>query len=205
MGEGVPGLEHVDKGLDDLVRALHLLHRAQGRAVEDVRIVVAGSVPVRHGPGKPYEIRNRLHLARIRRSIRRWGLTERVVFTGYVPAGEITAWFGLAAAAVLPYRRNEQSGVASLATGAGTPLLVSDVGGLAEMAGAMAWSFPPRAPDQLARTLAGFLQESQPGGPKVRDDSTAPSLAEVASKTLSLYRGCRSDASPAAEREMVHA
>ncbi len=194
------GFIHVDKGLDDLVRALHLLQSSQGEAVEDVRIVVAGSVPVRQGPGKPYEIRNRLYLARIRRSILRWGLTERVVFTGYVPAGEIAAWFRLAAAAVLPYRRSEQSGVASLAAGAATPLLISDVGGLAEMAGATRWSFPPRAPEQLARTLACFLRESHPRAPKVRDDLTAPGVAEVASKTLSLYRGCRSDANRTAER-----
>jgi hypothetical protein len=73
------------------------------------------------------------------------------------------------------------------------------------MAGAARWSFPPRAPDQLARTLADFLRESHPRAQKVRQDLTAPSVAEVARETLSLYHGCRPDAGPIAEREVSYA
>jgi glycosyltransferase involved in cell wall biosynthesis len=183
------GFLHVDKGLDDLVHAFHLLDAGEGAAIGDVRLVVAGEVPVRNGPGKPYELRNRIHVARIRRSIARWGLSDRVVFTGYVPSGEMAAWFRLASAVVLPYRRNEQSGVANLAAGLGAPLLVSEVGGLTELAATTGWSFPPRDPDELARTLAAFLRTE--GEPGIRSSGAfAPSMAEIARETLALYDGC---------------
>ena len=75
------GFIHVDKGLDDLVAALRLLPR------DDVRLVVAGDVRRRQGVWRVFELRDRLHLRRVRRLIARHGLGERVVFTGYVPAG----------------------------------------------------------------------------------------------------------------------
>src|SRR5437763_7091735 len=140
------GFIHVDKGLDDLVVALSRLPR-------DVRLAVAGQVRRRSGPFKPFEWRDRLHLRRVRRLIRRHGLGDRVAFAGYVPEGDVRAWFELAEAAVLPYRRIEQSGVANLAAAAGTPVLASEVGGITEV-GDPRWRFPARDPERLAAVLA---------------------------------------------------
>jgi glycosyltransferase involved in cell wall biosynthesis len=78
------------------------------------------------------------------------------VFAGYVPEGEVRAWFELAEAAVLPYRRIEQSGVANLAAAAGTPVLASEVGGITEI-GSPRWRFPARDPERLAAVLTDFL------------------------------------------------
>jgi glycosyltransferase involved in cell wall biosynthesis len=97
------GFIHVDKGLDDLVTALRLVPG-------DVRLVVAGDVRERQSVFRFFELRDRLHLRRVRQLIDRYGLDDRVVFTGYVPAGEVRPWFELAEAAVLPYTRIEQSG-----------------------------------------------------------------------------------------------
>src|SRR5439155_6166411 len=88
------GFIHVDKGLDDLVDALARLGR------RDVRLAVAGTVRRRQGVFRVFELRDRAHLRRVRRLIRRCGLDDRVVFAGYVPEGEVRAWFELAAAAV---------------------------------------------------------------------------------------------------------
>src|ERR1700722_5700360 len=115
------GFIHVDKGVSDLLRAAGTLTREGGLA--EVRIVIAGEVRRRVGVLRPFELRDRLYLRQLNRIIADEGLQEHVVFTGYVPSGEVRSWFDLASVAVLPYHRIEQSGAGSLARGAGTPLL----------------------------------------------------------------------------------
>jgi glycosyltransferase involved in cell wall biosynthesis len=177
------GFIHVDKGLDDLVNALHLM-----RERKDVKLVVAGDVRARSGPFKIFELRDRLHLRRVRRLIRRFGIDQRVVFTGYVPAGEMRTWFGLAEAAVLPYTRIEQSGVANLAAAAGTPVLASRVGGLVQEGSDPRWSYPASDPRQLASVLEDFL--TQPGAREqaAGEQPPAPELSAVVRTTIDLYR-----------------
>jgi glycosyltransferase involved in cell wall biosynthesis len=183
------GFIHVDKGLDDLVEALHRL-RSQDGAAGDVRLVVAGTVRPRRGVLRLFSLRDRRHLRRVRRLVRRHDLGEHVHFTGYVPAGEIAPWFELADAAVLPYRRIEQSGVAGLAAAAGTPVLPSRVGGLVSDEETARWSYPPRDPARLARVLADFLRRARSAGEPRRSASAAPGeLATVAAATEALYGG----------------
>jgi glycosyltransferase involved in cell wall biosynthesis len=174
------GFIHVDKGLDDLIGGLHLLPRS-----EDVKLVVAGDVRRRSGPFRFFELRDRLHLRKVRRLIARHGLTDQVVFTGYVPSGEIRTWFELADAAVLPYTRIEQSGVANLAAAAGTPVLASRVGGLVQEGSDSRWSYPASDPQALADVLQDFL--SQPDR-RAALPEPAPELASVVETTIDLYR-----------------
>jgi glycosyltransferase involved in cell wall biosynthesis len=173
------GFIHVDKGLDDLIGALHVLPRS-----EDVKLVVAGDVRRRSGPFRFFELRDRLHLHRVRRLIARHGLTDQVVFTGYVPSGEIRTWFELAEAAVLPYTRIEQSGVANLAAAAGTPVLASRVGGLVQEGSDPRWSYPAGDPERLAAVLADFLSQSDKAAAL---QEPAPELGAVVKTTIDLY------------------
>lgn len=173
------GFIHVDKGLDDLINALHLLPRT-----EDVKLVVAGDVRRRSGPFRFFELRDRLHLRRVRRLIARHGLGDRVVFTGYVPSGEIRTWFELAEAAVLPYTRIEQSGVANLAAAAGTPVLASRVGGLVQDGSDPRWSYPASDPQRLAGVLADFLSQRDKAAAL---QEPAPELSAVVKTTIDLY------------------
>ncbi len=181
------GFIHVDKGLADLIRAADLLRRARGTEVDDVCIVVAGAVRRRRGMFRIFELRDALHLRRVRRLIARLGLERVVVFRGYVPRGEIKPWFELAHAAVLPYRRIEESGVANLARRAGTPVVATDVGELAAVASEPDWSCPPRSPASLARSIELCLNARRPElpelGPRAIDD--------VVASTLALYRANR--------------
>ena len=173
------GFIHVDKGLDDLIEALHLLPRS-----EDMKLVVAGDVRRRSGPFRFFELRDRLHLRKVRRLIARHGLTDRVVFTGYVPSGEIRTWFELAEAAVLPYTRIEQSGVANLAAAAGTPVLASRVGGLVQEGSDPRWSYPAGDPERLAGVLADFLSQRDK---RAALQEPAPELSAVVKTTIDLY------------------
>jgi len=174
------GFIDVDKGISDLIDAAGRL-RAVG-ALGGITVVVAGAARRRFGPLRVFEARDRLYLRSLRRAVARLGLHGDVRFTGFVPASEIRAWFDLATVAVLPYRRIEQSGVGSLASAAGTPLLTSDVGELAKLSTYP--PVPPGDPEALAGQLRRALETPaeaaavrRPGG----------DLGDVVSETARLY------------------
>jgi glycosyltransferase involved in cell wall biosynthesis len=178
------GFIHVDKGLGDLVGALHAL---PVDTREDVTVVVAGEVRRRRGAFRAFEVRDHLHLRAVRRRVRHLGLEGAVAFTGYVDPGEIRPWFQAADVAVLPYRRIEQSGVANIAAELGTPVVASTAGDLASEIGA-AWAAPPAAPDELAAAIAAALSTPRAQRPPARG-ADAASMAQIADRTLDVYGG----------------
>jgi len=110
----------------------------------------------------------------------------------FVSDAEMAACFARADLVVLPYREADQSGVAFTALAAGTPLLLSDVGGFPELAATgAARTFP--AGDALALRTA--LQEllSDPGAlatmaERARAAAAGPySWDAIAHRTLGLY------------------
>ena len=129
------GFIHVDKGLSDLVRALCLLRDSGFPGLDSIKLIVAGTVRRRSGIFRIFEFRDQIHLQRTLGTARRGGVDKNICLTGYVPETEIAGWFRAAMAAVLPYRRTEQSGVAALANAFGLPVLASTVGGLRELYG----------------------------------------------------------------------
>lgn len=181
------GFVHVDKGLPDLVRALGLLRRADPSAAGQVRVVIAGAVRRRHGPMRLFEARDRLHLRVALWRAGRLGVREQFVLTGYVPDSEVAGWFAAAEAAVLPYWRIEESGVAGLAVALGVPVLASQVGGLAELFGDGPWTFPARDPGRLAQVLADFLAAPPELRDTARRDRQAADVTAVAAATMALY------------------
>lgn len=182
------GFIHVNKGLQDLVRAIGLLRASGAVPVDDVRLVVAGEVRPRNGLFRVFAVRDRVHLWRIVRRARREGTWQHLVMTGYVPDGDIAGWFRAAEAAVLPYRRTEQSGVAGLAAAFGVPVLASTAGGLGEHFAGSRWIFPPRSPESIAKVLADFFSAplEQRGHGSHHPHSAA--LAEVVKATLDVYQ-----------------
>ncbi len=182
------GFIHVDKGLDDLVQALGILRQTDPAAVEGVMLVVAGTVRSRRGVFRAFELRDRLHLLRVLRLARRSGLLEHVRLTGYVADGDIAGWFSMAEAVVLPYRRIEQSGVASLARSLGAPVLSSTAGGLAEQFAGSKWTFPPGSPGDLARSLGLFLSACRPEREVAPVVGHVDDLSSITTRTLGLYR-----------------
>lgn len=150
------GFIHVDKGLDDLVHAVALLRGGDPRWA-DLRLAVAGEVRTRSGAFRAFEARDRLHLRRIHRDARRFGVHDAIVESGYVPAGEVRPWFDVAEAVVLPYKAIEQSGVASMAAAVGAPMLTSTTGTLAAEFGDPRWPLPAGDPVGIATAIGGFL------------------------------------------------
>lgn len=182
------GFIHVDKGLPDLVRAVGRLRRS-GHLPGAVKVVIAGAVRRRNGPMRAFEAWDRLHLRQALWLARRLGVRDRLVLTGYVPDAEVAGWFDAAEAAVLPYRRIEQSGVAGLAVALGVPVLASQVGGLDELFGGTPWTFPARDPARLGQTLAAFLSSPRESQHANYPISQAADLPAVAAATLRTYVG----------------
>ena len=82
----------------------------------------------------------------------------------YLPEGQVGALFARADVAVLPYREIDQSGVLFTALGAGTPLVLSAVGGFPEIAAAGAAELvAPGDPAALHDALARLLAEPAAG------------------------------------------
>jgi glycosyltransferase involved in cell wall biosynthesis len=181
------GFVHVDKGLQDLVGAVSALHRSDAALMDGARVVIAGAVRRRHGVFRAFEARDHLHLRRVLRLARRNGVREHLILTGYVPDREVAAWFQMAEAVVLPYRRIEQSGVAGLAVALNVPVLASQVGGLDEQFGGGPWIFPARDPAALSSVLARFLSTpTDAHGPAVTRREPLD-VAAVAATTLEAY------------------
>lgn len=90
-----------------------------------------------------------------------FGLADQVTIVNqYVPDGVLSGYVKLADAVVLPYRNATQSGVAQLSLGHGTPVITTDVGGLAEVVHHKHTGLvvPPRNPQELAKAIDYFFE-----------------------------------------------
>jgi len=107
----------------------------------------------------------------------------------FVSGAELAGAFEAADLVVLPYREIDQSGVLFTALAFGKPLLLSDVGGFGEIAGAEL--VPPGDPDALAAALSALLADPA----KLASMAAASRAAtdgplgwdSIAQRTLALY------------------
>lgn len=125
------------KGLAVLIEAL--------QALPDVALLVVGEF---------YEDEQMY-----RRMIGTHGLADRVVIVSdYVPNEHVARYFSAADAVILPYRSATQSGIAQIAYNFNKPVIVTDVGGLAEVVreGKTGFTVPPDDPKALAAAIRKF-------------------------------------------------
>lgn len=132
------------KGLHVLLDALPQV----AQALPGVRLLVAGEF---------YDDPSSYHA-----QIETHGLQEHVcLHAGYIPADDVPTFFAAADVVVQPYVSATQSGVAQIAFHFDKPLIITDVGGLAEVvphehAGLVV---PPEDPDALAAAIIRYFQQ----------------------------------------------
>jgi D-inositol-3-phosphate glycosyltransferase len=132
------------KGLHVLLESLSTVRER----LPAVRLVVAGEF---------YEDE-----AKSRQFVEARGLREHVLFhPEYIPNDRVSLYFSAADVVVQPYVSATQSGVAQVAFHFGRPLIVTDVGGLAEIvpherAGLVV---PPDDPGALGRAIVRYFDE----------------------------------------------
>jgi D-inositol-3-phosphate glycosyltransferase len=164
------------KGLDILLEAL-----ADARvAALPLKLLIAGEF---YEDAAPYEA-----------IIQRYRLEDRLVrATDFIPNERVADYFCAADMVIQPYKNATQSGVSQVAYHFGRPMLVTDVGGLAELipAGVVGYVVPPTATaiadalvdfyanDREETLAAGVQQEAK----KFSWEVMLAALKEVASRT----------------------
>ena len=132
-------------------KGLHVLLESMPHVVEalpEAHLVVAGEF---------YDDEDRC-----RALIDRHGLREHVhLYADYIPDAEVARYFSAADVVVQPYASATQSGVAQIAFHFDKPVILTDVGGLAqvvphEKAGLVV---PPENPEALAEAIVRFFTE----------------------------------------------
>ena len=139
------GLIRDYKGLDLLLKAYADKRLRQ----ENVRLIVAGEFY--SGSDKYFEMEKEL------------GLEGLIIWkSDFVPNSEVRYCFGAADLIVQPYKSATQSGVAQIAYHFEKPMLVTDVGGLAEIVpdGVAGYVVEPDA-TQIADRLVDFFKEDK--------------------------------------------
>jgi glycosyltransferase involved in cell wall biosynthesis len=176
------------KGVDTLLRALHILVSGPQQALSPVLLFIGGQT----GASDPTNV---AYLAQIEGLIAELGLGERVHWTGYVPAEEVTASFQAADLCVLPYRDGVSflHGTLHAALAHGVPIITTrprvQLPELVE--GRNACLVPPEQPQALAEAITRLAAEPE----LCRTLGTgAQALSElfrwetIAADTLELYR-----------------
>lgn len=132
-------------------KGLHVLLEALPQVLEtlpDLHLVVAGEA---------YD-----DPARYRRLITEHGVEEHVHwYDEYIPSSEVPTFFCAADLIVQPYVSATQSGVAQIATHFEVPIVVTDVGGLAETVPHEEVGFvvPPEDPPAIADAVVRFFRD----------------------------------------------
>lgn len=172
----------VEKGVQTAIWAL-------ARLEEPVHLVVAGKGPME---------------AELERLAARLGVADRVHFVGRVTDAEKEAWLENAVAGLVP-SHYEPFGITALEVMAqGTPVIVSDTGGLAEIVtgGADGLKVPPGHVEALAGAMASLLRDPEQarrlglaGRTTVQRRFAWPAIA---AETVAVYRSalCRRSQSP---------
>lgn len=133
------------KGLDLLIEALG---QPEVKA-QNIHLIVAGEF---------YESE-----AKYKELIQKRGLADRVIVrSDYIPQEEVKAYFCAADLVAQTYRTATQSGVTQIAYHFERPMLVTDVGGLAEIVpdGKVGYVVKPQ-PDAIAGALLRFFTENK--------------------------------------------
>lgn len=138
------GMLRRDKGLEDLFQAVR---RARDT---EFRLVVAGH-PTEYTPEAVESL------------VAQAGISDRVILRlGYVPDGDVPAYFGASDALILPYNTSYTGSSGPLAKGAcayGRPAIVSDVAEMGQIARREGFGMVSRPgdPASLAQAITAFL------------------------------------------------
>jgi len=141
------GLIRKYKGLDLLLRAFALARQE----IEGLKLMVAGEFY--SGKEEYMEL------------IAKLGLNDSILLRDqFIPSGEVKYYFSLADLVVQPYRTATQSGISQIAYHFGNPMLVTDVGGLAEIVPhQQAGYVTPVEEEEISNAIKDFFQNNRAG------------------------------------------
>jgi D-inositol-3-phosphate glycosyltransferase len=175
------------KGMDTLVKAAALLRDQHGWTANDLQVVIGG------GPSEDDDVASMEELARLRRLAADLNLGNRVRFEGPIAQQRLPAYYCAADVCVVPSLYESFGLVAVEALACGTPVVASDVGGLALTVrdGVNGFHAPVRDERRFAEQIDQLLKD--PGLRQRLGNQAAVSARDyrwsaVADRILHMYR-----------------
>ncbi len=175
------------KGLDVLVEAIRLMHQTDVLREHPFCLAIIGG-----GPYDNSEADESLEMSRIKDLTDKAGLHDFVTFLGRKSQDSLPYYYSAAEAVVVPSQYESFGMVALEAMACGTPVVASQVGGLAYLVqdGVTGYTVPVDEPAELARKLISIIVDeklrTQLGGQAVR---VAQDYAweKIAARLLAVY------------------
>jgi D-inositol-3-phosphate glycosyltransferase len=142
------------KGVDNILRALHLIYQARPDLLDDARLVVIGG---------DVADSNNYELTRLRQMSEQFGLARIVEFVGAKEQHQLPYYYAAALAVIMPSDYESFGLVALEAMACGAPVIASQVGGLAFLIqdGKTGFLVPVREPAALAERITFLLNNPQ--------------------------------------------
>ncbi len=143
------------KGLRTIIPALHLLKRRNKSLFSRTRLLVIG------GGNRHRDLVQNKEYLRIKESLQRRDLEDRVIFLGSKKQKELKKYYSAADALVVPSLYESFGLVIIEALACGTPVVVSEIGEMQAIVkeGKNGFSFRPNNPESLAACLERFFLE----------------------------------------------
>ena len=143
------------KGLRTIIPSLHLLERRNKPLFEKVKLLVIG------GGDKHHDLVRDKEYLRIKESLQKRGLEDRVIFLGSKKQNELSKYYSAADALVVPSLYESFGLVIIEALACGTPVIVSEIGEMQTIVkeGKNGFSFRPNDTESLATCLERFFLE----------------------------------------------
>ena len=184
------------KGLDVLIEAIRLMRQSDTFREDPFCLAVIG--------GEADEGRqdsDNLEMARIKALTEKAGLGDLVTFLGKKSQDSLPYYYSAAEAVVVPSQYESFGMVALEAMACGTPVVASQIGGLAYLVqdGVTGFTVPVDEPAELARRLTSLLQDTslreQMGKQAVRVAQDY-SWDKIAARLLDVYQGMLGENKP---------
>lgn len=139
------------KAVDSIIEALAVIKRQQPALLQTTQLAIIG--------GDPDDQTDRDIMA-LQQLVREHGLEDKVVFLSAKSQRELARWYAAATTVIMPSEYESFGMVALEAMATGTPVIASEVGGLAYLVkdDETGYLVPSRAPEKLAERITSVLQ-----------------------------------------------
>jgi D-inositol-3-phosphate glycosyltransferase len=183
------------KGVDTLLQAMALIQERYPAAAENVDVTIIGGDPWSNDPD--------LEMARLQAMREQLGIRDIVTFIGARDQNELPFYYAAAEIVVMPSHYESFGMVALEAMASGTPVVASEVGGLAFLVrdGENGFHVPSRDPEALAERIYELLTNEgcrKHLGRTARDHARRYAWERIADQMLEVYGKLLLPASPAA-------
>jgi D-inositol-3-phosphate glycosyltransferase len=177
------------KGIDTLLRAMALIHQHRPDMLDNVCVAIIGGDPWAETPDA--------EMARLKEMRIELGVENIVTFLGAKDQDMLPNYYAAAEMVVMPSHYESFGMVALEAMATGTPVIASEVGGLAFLVrdGDNGFLAPSRDPEALAERIYTLLNEpdcQKELGRNAQQHAQKYAWPKIVSQMLKVYKGLNS-------------